>query len=184
MKSGIYRILNAKNGKFYIGSSTNCRRRFNQHKSALRKGKHDNIYLQRAWAKYSEESFIFEILELTEDLQNREDFYLKSLKPPYNLSFETIPGRDLRLFFANLTSEEKKSWIAKRNFTFAGKKHSEESKLKMSKALKGRITVNAKPVSCDGSIFPSCNRAAKYLGVNMTTISWRVKHWPDRYFLV
>lgn len=39
---GIYMLLNTKNGKRYIGSSINIRRRLWTHRALLRHNKHDN----------------------------------------------------------------------------------------------------------------------------------------------
>ena len=52
-----------------------------EHRSELRRGAHINIYLQKAWDKYGEESFKFYILELcSEDiLCERERYYIKAL---------------------------------------------------------------------------------------------------------
>lgn len=60
MKSGIYQIRNTEDGKVYIGSTVNFRKRKNQHYSKLKIGKHHNRKLQRAWSKYGEEAFKFE----------------------------------------------------------------------------------------------------------------------------
>lgn len=54
--SGIYKILNIKNGKFYIGSSNNIKVRWSQHKTLLKNNKHENKYLQNAWNKYGGQS--------------------------------------------------------------------------------------------------------------------------------
>lgn len=61
LSSGLYRIINKVNGKFYIGSSSDINRRFISHKNYLNKNKHDNIHLQNAWNKYGKENFLFEI---------------------------------------------------------------------------------------------------------------------------
>jgi group I intron endonuclease len=61
--SGIYRITNLISGKIYIGCASNIRTRINGHLYSLRKSNHSNQYLQKAWIKYGEESFIFEIIE-------------------------------------------------------------------------------------------------------------------------
>lgn len=60
----IYKITNTKNGKFYIGSTINEKRRKTIHFSKLRKNKHCNPHLQSAWNKYGETSFNFEIIEV------------------------------------------------------------------------------------------------------------------------
>ena len=115
--SGIYKITNNVNGKFYIGSSQNISRRWYDHKRELRIQKHHNKYLQRAWNKYGEENFSFEIVEecKVEELSDREQLYIEKYVNSdfcYNISIDTIaPMR--------------------------GKKHSEEAKRKMSESRKG-----------------------------------------------
>ena len=59
---GVYQIINTINGKQYIGSSINISIRKYRHFYLLRKGKHTNGHLQSAFDKYSEQSFLFEIL--------------------------------------------------------------------------------------------------------------------------
>ena len=78
---GIYCIENLINHRKYIGLSKDIKRRWAEHRSELRRGAHINIYLQKAWNKYGEESFKFYILELcTEDiLCERECYYIKTL---------------------------------------------------------------------------------------------------------
>lgn len=53
-KSGIYRIVNLANDKFYIGSAVNLERRWYMHRNRLNAGKHRNAHLQAAWSKYGE----------------------------------------------------------------------------------------------------------------------------------
>ena len=62
-KCGVYKITCLSNGKFYIGSSKNIFKRWDNHRWSLRHNKHNNKYLQNAWNKYGENDFIFEILE-------------------------------------------------------------------------------------------------------------------------
>jgi hypothetical protein len=75
---GIYCIENIINHKKYIGLSRNIEQRWNEHRSKLRRGKHVNICLQRAWNKYGEDAFRFYILELcdSEVLSKREEYYI------------------------------------------------------------------------------------------------------------
>ena len=61
--SGIYRIENIITRKVYIGQAKNLKKRYCDHISALRRNNHDNKYLQNAWNKYTEEDFVFSILE-------------------------------------------------------------------------------------------------------------------------
>ena len=65
MKSGIYMIKNNVDGKVYIGSSKNINKRKNRHFSELRHNKHNSIHLQKAFNKFGEESFSFNILRFT-----------------------------------------------------------------------------------------------------------------------
>jgi hypothetical protein len=76
---GIYRILNTKNNKMYIGSSENLKKRKENHFIMLKNNKHHSIYLQRAFNKsLDKKDFIFEILEncTVDILLERENYYL------------------------------------------------------------------------------------------------------------
>jgi len=82
IKSGIYKIENKINGKYYIGSAYDFNRRFIRHKSELNCNKHYNEHLQRAWNMYGEKSFEFSILEICDDkskLKLIEQNYLDSI---------------------------------------------------------------------------------------------------------
>lgn len=59
----IYSILNLVDGKIYVGQSVNPSKRRTDHFRELRKNIHHNIHLQRAWNKYGEDAFVFNILE-------------------------------------------------------------------------------------------------------------------------
>lgn len=83
----IYRIVNTITSDFYIGSSAYVYSRKSEHFQRLRKGIHANIHLQRAWNKYGEEAFIFEVLERPEVaiLIEREQYWIDTLAPVYNI---------------------------------------------------------------------------------------------------
>ena len=76
--SGIYKITNLVNNKIYIGCASNIRTRKNGHLYDLRKGIHKNNYLQKAWNKYGELNFKFEVVELcdTDLLHEKEHFWV------------------------------------------------------------------------------------------------------------
>jgi group I intron endonuclease len=79
--SGIYKITNTVNNKIYIGCASNIRTRINGHLYDLRRGMHKNSYLQKAWNKYGEEVFIFEIVEecVINNLHSREHYWVNEL---------------------------------------------------------------------------------------------------------
>lgn len=96
--SGVYKILNLVNDKFYIGSSKNIYERWDSHKKELRHNCHYNGHLQNAWNKYGEDNFQFIILEKCEPEQRleREDWYIKNTKCylseiGYNVQSSAIP---------------------------------------------------------------------------------------------
>jgi len=94
--SGIYEIKNNINGKSYVGSAKDIKRRWRRHKYGLRHNEHENIILQRAWNKYGEENFSFNILEecSIEMLLALEQKYL-NLKPEYNIGMNASGGDNL-----------------------------------------------------------------------------------------
>lgn len=87
--NGVYQIRHLKSSKRYIGSCAHQRglgRRWRIHQSDLRRGRHHNSKLQRAWKKYGEDAFIFEIL-LYCDAENclmYEQMMLDHYQPEYN----------------------------------------------------------------------------------------------------
>lgn len=83
MKKGIiYCIENTVNNKKYIGKTiqkVNSRRLY--HINQLKKGTHNNQHLQRAWDKYGETCFIFNILEecTQKTINKKEVYWIKKL---------------------------------------------------------------------------------------------------------
>lgn len=131
METGIYRIRNLITNDCYYGSSKNIEKRINQHKSHLKSLKHINIILTRAWKKYGEGNFAFEIVEICyiENLKQLEQKYL-DLKPKYNIGISASggdnltnnPNRDLIIErmtdsikerYSKMTNEEKKERYSK-----------------------------------------------------------------------
>ena len=82
--AGVYKITNNITGDFYIGSSKNIKHRWANHKSLSVWKRYSNLRLYKDMAKYGLDNFIFEVLEETADLHNREQYYIEQLKPSYN----------------------------------------------------------------------------------------------------
>jgi len=148
--SGIYAIYNKVNTKLYIGSTNNLRKRLMNHIGGLRSNSHYNSYLQNSWNKYGENNFIYVLIEKVvniKDLKNREQFYLD-----LNKSYDREIGYNLAEE-ANVTflSEETRKKIGdaqrgEKNHNY-GKKASQETREKMSKAHEGREYVFGRKVS-------------------------------------
>lgn len=118
---GIYRIINKINNKSYIGYSHNIGLRIKQHRNRLNVGKHCNNYLQKAYNKYGNESFIVEVIEEVE-LENLGSREIELIKE-YNT---TNSNYGYNISFGGYSSMK-------------GRFASEETKEKMSKAAIGRI---------------------------------------------
>lgn len=92
----IYQIKNKLNNKIYIGSTNNYKKRFYTHKHELNNNIHKNTHLQRAWNKYGEEAFLFEIIEECNSMIkiSREQYWLDKLLPfyPNGYNIEKIAG--------------------------------------------------------------------------------------------
>lgn len=108
LKSGIYKLTNKLNGRIYIGSAKEFKRRWSQHSFSLRNQKHQNKFLQADFNKCGEEAFVFEVMEVTdgktkEERLTIEEGYIKQHydngKSCYNLcsraiSREGYPSKD------------------------------------------------------------------------------------------
>lgn len=143
MSSGIYKIVNNLNGKFYVGSSTNLHKRESDHFSGLRRGNHPNLYLQRSYNTYGEENFTFCILETCEIvyLLEREQHYIDTLNPEYNIS--RVAGNTLGYKHTKETLEHLRSikvgipLSEKHKASLTGRTFSDEHKANLSSALAG-----------------------------------------------
>jgi hypothetical protein len=86
MTSGVYRILNLQTKSAYVGSAVNVDARWRSHKHSLRHLKKSPPKLQRAWDKYGEQAFVFEVLLrcAVKDLLSYEQRAIDALRPNYN----------------------------------------------------------------------------------------------------
>lgn len=155
---GVYKITNIINLKVYIGQSINIKLRWKDHINSLRRGDSSCTLLQRAWNKYRENNFVFEILELcSEDvLDEVEAKYINlydacNTNKGYNIEHGGNKNKHLteetkkkigdanrgRKFSDEVKQKMSESRIGKNNGMY-GKHHSEESKIKMSAARKSK----------------------------------------------
>jgi group I intron endonuclease len=145
MNSGIYKITNKNNGKFYIGSSKHLDRRWWEHQNNLIKNEHINPKLQHAWNYHGKDAFEFTIIENVEEskLFEREQFYLDVFKPfqiGYNISDKVCGGDNFTNHpDKNLILEKMK--IANSHGHMHGKTHSSESIEKQKAAAIGRYSL-------------------------------------------
>lgn len=121
-KIGIYVIINKINGKRYIGQSVDINNRFIRHRYHLNKGIHANDHLQRAWDKYGSSNFEFKII-------------VECTKQELDLMEESQAHQVSNDLLYNIT-DDFTSRAGSRN-PFFKRKHSAESKQKMSEAKKG-----------------------------------------------
>ena len=148
---GIYMIKCNPTGKYIIGETGNVKKRLNYHIQDLKGNRHKNPYLQKAWNKYGEDKFSYHVLEYCDfsECKIREDYYCKLYDSHnYNKGFNLRPtGLDLKNKFSQETKNKiKESLRTSEKFKnrdtgkgMRGKKHSEETKLKISEAHKGKI---------------------------------------------
>ena len=116
--------------RIYIGSAVSISDRKRRHLYYLRLNKHHSRKLQLHYNKYGESDLAFTILELCfpEFLTAREQYFINKKQPYFNIN--PIAGSSLG---------SKRSIVAKRKNAEAhiGRKHSEETRIKISQAIKG-----------------------------------------------
>lgn len=147
-RAGIYRIRNLVNGKCYVGSSVNIRKRWHVHRSYLTRGVHHNRYLTAAWNKYGQDAFTFEVIEYCakESLIEREQHYIDTLRPEYNLS--PTAGNCLGVKHSEAV-RLRRSEMNRGNKFSIGRKLSEEHKRAVAEANRNRKGYKRDPDSVE-----------------------------------
>lgn len=113
--SVVYKIVNIVTKDCYIGSTINFVDREWWHKRDLNRNVHHSPILQNAWNKYGGTKFVFKVVSFVPDKTNLirlEQYWIDKLKPKYNCS--PTAGSPL------------------------GVKHTEQSRINMSKAHLGK----------------------------------------------
>lgn len=204
----IYKTTNLINGKIYIGQDTKNNPKY------LGSGK----ILKHAMKKYGKDKFIKEIIETCENidkLNEREKYWITELNSTnkeigYNVTFGGQSGWMLGLKHTedtklNYSISRKGKLISEKNGMYGkkhtdeskkkmsnpkfgqdngmyGKKHSEETKKKMSEiAKKRKRSPTSKKVVVGDLIFNSASEAALYFNISVGAASYRcrnnIKNW-------
>lgn len=146
---GIYQIRNIIDNKTYIGSAKVFEERKKRHFRALRGKYHHSILLQRAFDKYGEENFVFEILEdmgeinTEEDLNKlleREQYWIDKNQPFSPNGYNISHGATNCVLYGEQNGMYGKRGENNPNF---GRKDKPESFAIKSKAQKGRKVSDA-----------------------------------------
>jgi group I intron endonuclease len=133
----VYQITNTANGRMYVGSTVNLKKRWSSHRRELRKNGHVNGRLQNAYNKYGAECFRFSIVELVSDtakLLEREQFWIDNHK-----SSDKNIGYNIAHFAGPSMAGRKHTPQARRRMSAAGlgKAKSPEFRRQISEARMG-----------------------------------------------
>lgn len=150
--SGIYKIT-SPSGKIYIGETINFEKRFNRYKSLQCK---KQIKLYNSFIKYGVDNHNFEILEECEinELKCRERYYqdIYNVLSEKGMNLKLTSCSELKQINGNESIEKaketrlsRKIGIGENNGMF-GKKHSDITKHKISKKLKGLFKGDKNPM--------------------------------------
>lgn len=163
---GIYRIKNLINGKCYYGSSKNIEKRWSTHKRGLNTNTHINCILQRAWDKYGENNFIFEIIEECDIniLLETEQKYL-DLQPEYNIGVKSSGGDNLTKNPNKVNIVKKMTESVKRRYntmTDEEKKEKHSQPMETNPNWKGGISISNCEV-CNKKISQNAKRCMEHI---------------------
>ena len=155
---GVYTIT-SPSGKQYVGSAVNFRLRWSRHRWALRRGKHENSALSRAYAKYGEEGLAFEKVLLCSrgNAVRYEQLVIDALKPAYNASPTagsllgirhsaevrarmSAAAKKRPPFYPSPETREKRSVVMKGRISpMFGRRHLASTRARMSEAAKKQL---------------------------------------------
>jgi predicted GIY-YIG superfamily endonuclease len=162
--SGVYKITNIVNGKYYIGSAINIKNRWKSHKRLLKNNKHYNTHLQSAYNKYTECNFVYSIIEETDKIIEREQYWIDTL-----IANDNSIGYNKRIIAtSNYGIKLSDSTKEKLRVSHIGNKQSDETKKKISEAQYKKVC----QIDIDGNhlnTFSSLQEAANYFGKQYTT---------------
>ena len=167
---GVYKIINNINEHFYIGSSDrDFKERFKEHcryYEMYKEGNHkcSHPILWAAYDKYEISNFRVELLEIldgktSEEILQREEYYIQLLKPQYNIcQFPTQGGKPN---LGRKLTDEWKQHIGEKSAMY---KHSEETLVKVTENnKKGAVKLKFTNIETKEELnFNSWVEASKY----------------------
>lgn len=178
----IYKIENTITKDFYIGSAVDYNYRRWLHLHRLRKGKHHSPILQNSFKKYGEGAFLFSIVEEVldkEKLIEREQYYIDTLNPRYNicriagsaLGYKHTNVARLNMSLAHKGIKLKPESIAKRTASVLGSKRSQISIDKMRKTSCCKIILQYDLNNNFIKEWDSMTGISRELGISQSNIS-------------
>jgi group I intron endonuclease len=133
-RKGVYALVNLVDGKLYVGSSIDLKKRSHDHLYLLRRNQHPSAYLQYAFNKHGEMAFEMRILQEVasdDDLNSAEQYWMDDLRcydRRYGYNIDVSADR-------TIVSPETGAKIAA---ALRGRTISDEHRAKLRQALKGR----------------------------------------------
>lgn len=161
VKSGLYEIINLITNQRYIGQSNYVNRRLNEHKKDLKRSLHSNIFLQKDFDFYGEESFLFKKLLIgLGATKNDRLVFEKRLILEY-------PAQDLYNFSRTY---------------FLGCKQTQLVKQKISQENQGKSNkARQKPLLIESVYFNSISEASKKTGIARRLIRERCQSHESKF---
>lgn len=139
-RPGIYLISSTIDDRCYVGSTVDILGRWGWHKKDMRNGRHPNPKLQNFYNKHGLGCLEFSVLEFCEKegLIDKEQFYLDSVKPQFNIRKKA--GSNLGVKMSEESNRKRREAYFRKRWkppSFKGRKHSRETKEKLRKAFLG-----------------------------------------------
>ena len=145
IKLYVYAIENTINNNIYVGATERGERRLKEHKCRLNCNKHCNKYLQNDYNKYGKENFKFYFIDIffcnNDDKFLLEEVYTK--KYGEDILYNYVCGSQYTKKGIEMLSGCHIGVQARDKHPMFGKKHTDESREKMSKSLKQAYSNNS-----------------------------------------
>lgn len=172
----IYKMTNTTNGKFYIGSSGNYRKRLQKWRDWRNSA--SNPKLIHDFETIGFDKFVFEVVKELPPSTSR--------KERERMEYDLI--REMKPFYNTIGKERPPDVRAKLSAANIGKKHTVEERMKQSASLRARYAENPRDGSCTfkpvfvvetGEKFESVKAVEDWLGVGRGYVSRKLKKNPN-----